>query len=198
MKFFKENSYDIVRLYINQIGIAIFSLVLYTAVGIIEDAALTTKIKALLSVFAILFYLVLLYTAAWDLGAKDKIKIDAGKLTQTKGKGAIMALFANVPNLIISIACALTSVLYILGCGEIFNTLSGVFNIIMRLFMAMYLGLLQAIFIAFEGDTHLYFFLQSLGYVFAPILPILATHIGYSFGLKEKRIFALNNNHKRK
>ena len=26
MKFFKENSYDVVRLFINQIGIAIFSL----------------------------------------------------------------------------------------------------------------------------------------------------------------------------
>ena len=32
MRFFKSNSYDIVKLYINQIGISIFSLFLYFAV----------------------------------------------------------------------------------------------------------------------------------------------------------------------
>ena len=44
MKFFKENSYDIVKLFINQIGITIFSFMLYTAVAMIEDESLFLKI----------------------------------------------------------------------------------------------------------------------------------------------------------
>ena len=60
MKFLKENSYDIVKLFINQIGIAIFSTVLYTAVGDIEDVALRSGIRIAISAFAMLFYFALL------------------------------------------------------------------------------------------------------------------------------------------
>ena len=60
MKFFKDNSYDIIKLYINQIGIAIFSLVLYTAIGFLEDAGLNLKLRVVLSVFATLFYFALI------------------------------------------------------------------------------------------------------------------------------------------
>ena len=67
MRFFKENSYDIVRLYINQIGISIFSMVLYTAVGTIE---LSSKLLDVgLSVFLLGFYFTLIYTASWEYGA---------------------------------------------------------------------------------------------------------------------------------
>lgn len=41
MKIFKENSYDIVKLYVNQIGIMIFSMLLYTAVGSFENESLS-------------------------------------------------------------------------------------------------------------------------------------------------------------
>ena len=59
MKFFKENSYDIVKLFIYQMGITIFSLVLYTAASAVEDAALKLKLRIILSVFATLFYFAL-------------------------------------------------------------------------------------------------------------------------------------------
>ena len=72
MKFLKENSYDILRLYINQIGITIFSLVLYFSVGMLDDKVLSLRLKIAISVFAMLFFFALLYTAAWDWGAKDK------------------------------------------------------------------------------------------------------------------------------
>ena len=84
MRFLKENSYDIVRLYINQIGMTIFSLVLYFSVTSLGDnpdsAALYVKLKIGISIFAILFFFALLYTAAWDWGANDKIRIDSGKI----------------------------------------------------------------------------------------------------------------------
>ena len=80
MKFFKENSYDIVKLLINQIGIAIFSMTLYFSIALIEDANLKSTLNLLVSIFSTLFYYALIYTAAWEFGAKDKIRIDGGKM----------------------------------------------------------------------------------------------------------------------
>ena len=54
------------------------------------------------------------------------------------------------------------------------------------------------VFISFSDNTQLFFLLQSVGYVIAPILPIIATHIGYTFGTKEKRIFGSKSTNKRK
>ena len=53
MKFFKENSYDVVRLFINQVGITIFSMIIYTAVGMVNiDSVARLGIKVAISVFA--------------------------------------------------------------------------------------------------------------------------------------------------
>ena len=108
MKFLKENGYDILRLYINQIGITIFSLILYFSVSSMEDKTLGLKIA--ISVFAILFYFALLYTAAWDWGAKDKIRIDAGREKKRVYKGALMSFFANLINFILAGVCLISSV----------------------------------------------------------------------------------------
>ncbi len=195
MKFIKENSYDIVRLYINQIGISIFSLVLYTAVGKIEDESLNLGIKIAVSVFSMLFYFALLYTVSWEWGAKDKIRIDAGRLEVKKSKALIMSVFANISNFIFAIICTATVAMYMLGLGDIFYTISGVFNLIMRLLAAMYLGFLQGVFAFASSNSELYYLLQSIGYIFCPLLAVGVTHLGYIFGLNEKKIFpsAKNN-----
>ena len=51
MKTFKENSYDIVRLYVNQLGIMIFSMLLYTAVGSFGDEKLSSALSIFVSVY---------------------------------------------------------------------------------------------------------------------------------------------------
>ena len=80
MKIFKENSYDIVRLYINQLGIMIFSMLLYTAVGSFENESLSTSLSVFVSIFSTCFYLALIYYMMWEIGAKDKIRIDGGRM----------------------------------------------------------------------------------------------------------------------
>ena len=107
MRFIKNNSYDIIKLYINQIGIAIFSLVLYTAIGMIDSETLPMPLKIGVSVFAILFYFVLIYTVMWEIGAKDKIRVDSGKEACFMSKGFLMGLFANLPNFIFTFICIL-------------------------------------------------------------------------------------------
>lgn len=198
MKFFKENSYDVVRLFINQVGITIFSMIIYTAVGMVNiDSVARLGIKVAISVFAMLFYFSLLYTVAWDWGAKDKIRIDGGRLEPIKLKGARIALLANIPNFILSFISALTVGLYLLGV-EGAQGAAAIFNTFTRLLMSMYLGVLQGVFVAFSSEQFLYQFWQAVGYFFIPILAIAATQIGYSFGLKERKIFpSANPKHKK-
>lgn len=190
MKFLKENSYDVVRLFINQIGIAIFSLILYTAVGMVElDQSAKLGINVSLSVFAVLFYFALLYTVAWDLGAKDKIRVDGGRMTQDKFKGAKLASLANIPNFILTFICTLTFAIYLIFDNAVSYTVSGIFNTIVRLLMSMYLGILQGIFAGLRSNTDMFYFAQAIGYLLIPIVAIAVTQFGYAMGTKEKKLF---------
>lgn len=197
MKFLKENGYDILRFYINQIGITIFSLVLYFSVSSMEDRTLGLRIKVAISVFAILFYFALLYTAAWDYGAKDKIRIDAGREKKRVYKGALMSFFANVPNFILAGVCFISTLIYRNG-AEGARAVEQVFNLILRMTNAMYIGLIQGVFSPFETNESLYVTLESIGYLVVPLFAILATHIGYVFGLKEIKIISSKNSKKNK
>ena len=61
MKFLKENSYDIIKLYITQIGIAIFSFMIYTAAGMIsKDSTVSSTILVIVSLFSTGFFFALL------------------------------------------------------------------------------------------------------------------------------------------
>ena len=195
MKFLKENSYDIIRLYINQIGITIFSLLLYIPILNLKDEALKPKLMIAISLFAILFYFALLYTASWDWGAKDKIRIDAGRLECKKYKGALIALIANSLNFVLAAVCAITIFIFIQSGANPAYSVYYIFNSILRLTAAMYLGLLQGIFASVQNNEFNALFV-SLGYFVMPFFAIGVTHLGYIFGLKEFKIFKIRKTNK--
>lgn len=191
MKLIKDNSYDIVRLYINQLGITIFSLVLYTAIGFVEDDALNFKIRVALSVFATLFYFILIYSAAWEYGAKDKIRIDSGKIEPVRAKGLIMSLVANLPNFLLAAGAILCMLVYMGGAHqEGFYTAFGVLNLIMRFCSAMYLGMIQGIF-SFVTDINASYLWQSVGYFVLPLVSVAVTHLAYTLGIKDFRLLSI-------
>lgn len=196
MRFFKNNSYDIVKLFINQIGIAIFSMMLYSSVSLIDLNEYKTPLYALISVFSMLFYFSLLYTAAWDFGAKDKIRLEGGRAVDgmreghIPAKGALLALFANIPNLLLVGLAIIFESISLLGGPEGFNTAFVLLNNFFRFLLSMYLGLIRGIF-SFLGDTLIGYFYQAIAYFFAPLLAIGATQLGYSFGYREFRISSL-------
>lgn len=191
MKFFKDNSYDIVRLIINQIGITIFSLALMAAIGAIEDSATHSTVLISASVFASAFYLVLIYTVGWECGAKDKIRIDGGRLSPIPAKGALMALIANVPNFLFTALGIATMLAFMNGADEGFYTAFAVFNLIFRFIESMYLGIIQGVFSGFSYDTDLRYLYEAIGFAIVPIFSILATQLGYSLGSKNIRILSL-------
>ena len=154
----------------------------------LEDKVLSLRLKVAISVFAMLFFFALLYTAAWDWGAKDKIKVDGGKMKLNRAKGALMALSANAINFLLAAVCVISMWLYMSGVESMLSV-SQIFNLFLRITNAMYLGLLQGIFSSWEEQANLYNLLQSVGYFVAPLLAVASTHIGYIFGVKNKRIF---------
>ena len=187
MKFIKDHSYDIIRLYIIQIGISIFSLLLYTSVSGLDDKDLANKLKIAISIFAILFFFALIYTLSWEWGANDIIRIDAGRQKKNVFKGTILAACANILNVILAGACIISMVAYMNGSGGALSVLQ-VFNLILRMTDAMYIGVLMSIFSFAEG-TDLYNLYQSIGYMLTPLLSMAVTHVGYVFGLKNIKIF---------
>lgn len=188
MRFFKENSYDIVRLYINQIGISIFSMVLYTAVGTIELSS--TLLDIGLSVFLMGFYFALIYTASWEYGAKDKIRIDAGKMDSSSSKGAKLALLAGVPNYLLAGLCLVFGLIYRATLSSGVGIVAVLFNTFMRLSMAMYLGIIQTMFGSFTGAADDAFVFHAAGFLVAHVLAVAVISLGYFLGSKDKRIFA--------
>ena len=188
MRFFKENSYDIVRLYINQIGISIFSMVLYTAVGTIE---LSSKLLDVgLSVFLLGFYFTLIYTASWEYGAKDKIRVDAGKIEPSHTKGIKLSLLAGVPNYLLSGLCLLFGLIYKATLSSGAGVVAVLLNTFMRLSMAMYLGVVQTAFGPFTSAADNSFAFQAAGFLVAHVFAVIVISLGYLLGSKDKRIFA--------
>ena len=193
MRFFKENSYSIVKLFVNQIGISIFSLMLYTAVTVANlDFDVTKLIKFMISIFSILFYAFLLYTISWEIGAKDRLHVDSGKEKKRPWKGAVLSLLANLPNFLFASVCLILILLYLSTGGEGFLSASGIVNLIFRLLASMYLGTVTFFFdLSASGGAPDYLILvrQSILFLVLPLISILATHIGYRMGLAQLRLF---------
>jgi len=183
MKFFKQHSYDIVKLFINQIGIAIFGLVLTMASAMMQDKYGDT-LGICVSVFSVLFYLYLVYVLIWDLGAKDKIRIDAGRLAYDRFHGFKLMLFAQIPSLFFAALLWLGAIFMAIG-GGFFNSLGGVFySIGLPLAWgldAMYLGLMDLV---FNRDMH---FLCALLFTLTSLPALGVCALGYVLGVKDIR-----------
>lgn len=107
-QFLKDNMYQSVRMLLNQIAMTMFALMLIFAVstaGEKNGASVSTNNLLLISVSAvsILFYLYLLYYMSYELGQKDGIRIQGGRMAPAPWKGFFIALIANIPNLLLGL-----------------------------------------------------------------------------------------------
>ena len=101
MKNFLHNySYSSVKMFVNQFAISIFGAMLSMA----STAAQNDTLAFWCSILSIVFYLFLIYTQAWELGAKDRISVDIGKKEYKPLTGLWTSVLANVPNFLIAIA----------------------------------------------------------------------------------------------
>ena len=187
MKFLKSNFHEILKLYINQIGIVIFSLaLLFPLEAMGGEEGIQPVWSILASVASVIFYYVLIYYVVWDLGARDKIRIDSGRYEPTPARGALLGLYANIPNLILALPLLVFTVINVLSgaCAQV----AAIFNLLTRFHSAMYLGTVLGI-TGFNSDpsSSVQIVVAAL-FVFLPLLSVAITHLAYYLGSREKRI----------
>ncbi len=183
-KFFKENSYLIVKLIVFQLGLMIMGLVTAFATG-----GSTNKAGWLFpasSVFCILFYLYLVFTVGYENGQKDGIRIEAGRISPRPMRFFLVGLAANSLNLLLGIlAVIFRLIMGVSLTGELDPEILyspawarsgyGVCNLIARFIQAMYTGVIQTL---SPGNSILVALL--------PLPAILVAGISYLFGVKFK------------
>ncbi len=103
MEIIKKYSYDIMKMLLNQAGIAMLALVM-TMATFNND-----KLYFITSILCMIFYIYLLYTMMYDMGQKDKPSIDGGRAVFQPLKGLWISLGANAVNIICGIMIAVFS-----------------------------------------------------------------------------------------
>lgn len=179
-RFWKNNSPVISKLMITQFGMTVFGILLYSAASVAQNTTLVTCF----SVFSVLFYLFLMYTAIWDVGAKDKIRIDGKRLSPRPQYGLLVSLCANIPNLLLALISAFgyLNIDRTVLTDDKFSTpawavnLYSVAHLVGSYINAMYLGITEALGIAIYPYALVLIVLPSL----------LTCFLGYYFGTKEK------------
>lgn len=165
-----------VKMFVDQIAMTVFGTIVTMATSQNDDLLLVA------SLFSIIFYLVVLYTVGWDIGARDKIKIDGGRMREFPAKGLFIALGANSINILLAL---------LIGFGILVGTewagnISVVCNAIARLIQGMYLGVIKLL----EDALYTEAVIQDVWWWFliTPIPAILTGWFSYYMGSKNKRI----------
>lgn len=134
-EFFKRYSYESVLLFVNQVAIGLFGLVLVLAAGKAENATLRT----VTSVFAIIFYLFLQFSTMWRVGSEDRVSIDLGKKKKNMAVPLKMWLLANSLNILLAL---------LVSCGlwfsdvAAFSAIGSVATTVKFIIEGMYVGVL--------------------------------------------------------
>ena len=98
-RFLKENSYQVVRVFLYQIALSFFGGMLALAGG----ASGSDLVLAGVSLLSVVFYLYLIFSLFYDNGQKDGIRVDAGRLKDNKIKGFAIAGAASVINFLLGV-----------------------------------------------------------------------------------------------
>lgn len=178
--FFKEHSYSMVRLFLNQIVMSVFGTIMCLS---------TSENRTLLvgsGILAIGMMLFIDYTFVWEIGAKDKIRIDGARLKPMPSKGLLIGIGGNIPNLILTL---------LIGFGAIVNTaaaqsIATVCNPLIRLLNGMYLGIFVTVqeLVYPEGSL----LIDYWWWYFVITLPVIFTSaLAYLLGSKGIRIGAV-------
>ena len=183
--FFHDYLYTSIKMLVDQLAISIFGLVLALAALAVSNGIFSIVVSS----FAILFYLFLIYTMLWEVGAKDRISVDVGKKPYRPHTGVLIALVANIPNFLVALLYALGTPF--MATHSWAGSMNGVLMTISALTEGMYRGLLAMVTIS---GTELYKFWWSY---FLIIVPSLVTAwVAYFAGFKNFRFVAAYFNKK--
>ena len=166
----KKYSYSAVKLFVSQMAISLFGLVLAIAC-----AKIGKTMQVVTSIGAVVFYLFLIYTSMWEVGSKDKFGVDYGKSESKPLTGLYIGLLANSLNFLLAIVVTLG---FLLGDGGILSKIGALCGTVAIFVEGMYSGLLSI----HIGEVPLNSFWFSY---FIITLPAIATAaVAYYAGVK--------------
>ena len=168
--FFKRYSYQSVHLFLNQVAIGLFGMVLALAAGMAGSSAL----KIVTSIFAIIFYLFLQFAAGWRVGSEDRVSVDLGKRKKDIFVPLKMWALASSLNFLLAVFVALAMWF---PDAEALSVVGAVSRVIKLIIEGMYTGVLS---LEIGGVT-----LNSLWFVHfvTPLPALLVLVASYLFGL---------------
>ncbi len=181
MKDFLHNySYGAVKMFVNQFAISIFGAMLSMATTAAENDVLAI----VLSVLAVIFYLFLIYTMTWEIGAKDRISVDIGKKKYRPHTGLFIALVANIPNFIFAIVYSIGYPF--MATYEWAGNMCGVVTLITVFLEGMYLGITTTVSVFGNTLNHYWW-----TYFLMTVPALLTAWIAYFLGYKNKKFTTL-------
>ena len=178
--FFHRYSYSMVKMFINQFAISVFGTMLSMATTATNNDVFTVSV----SIFSIVFYLFLLYTMIWELGAQDKIAVDVGKRPYRPFTGLYMGLLANAPNLLFALMFAIGYPF--MGTHAWAGTMNAVVKLYSVIFEGMYLGVTAVL--PFGAEVKIGAMWWS--YLAITVPAIVTATLAYYIGHKDFRVFA--------
>ena len=178
-QFFSKYSYKMVNIFVTQFAISIFGNVLALTFAKRDGLA------AIVSIFAILFNLFLVYTSIWDTGAKDKPAIDAGRAEMKASTGLFIALGAYIPTYILMAvyAALLPTATTTPGAAA---AVCAYVKLALFLFNGSYTGIMSVISIGNELISNFWW-----TYIIISLPTIAVCTLAYIFGTKDIRFTKL-------
>ena len=141
------------------------------------------------TVLAVVFLLYIQYTAMWDIGAKDKLAIDGGRMKEDIYFGAKAAVFASIPTFILTFLSIVFKSLYLITKVKVFGDIFNISYAVDLIWNYMYHGILM-IFSPGPDTVESWISLPYLALFFFLTVPsIVFRYLAYRMGLKGKRLF---------
>ena len=167
-------------MFVNQFAISIFGSMLAMA----TTAAENNTLSIIVSVLSVVFYLFLIYTLTWEIGAKDRISVDIGKKKYRPHTGLLISAVANIPNFVIALV-------YSIGYPFMENhkwagSVCAVVKMITIFLEGMYLGITTSVSVA--GQQLNYYWWT---YFIITIPALLIAWIAYYLGYRNKKFTTL-------
>ncbi len=119
MEFFRKNGYDIFKIFLNQIGLAMLALIMTIATYSNDKLYLGS------SIFCTVFFVYLLYVMFYDMGTSDKPSIDGGRTPFNPLKGLWISLWGNSLNILCGVMIAVFSLFIVMQNPVIVTDASG-------------------------------------------------------------------------
>ena len=172
--FWKKYSFGMVKLFITQCVIGLFGNIL----ALFSASMQSTAVTLAAGIFALIFYLFLIYITVWDFGSKDLPAINAGRMKRSDLTGLYIAIGANVPNLVLAVIHALC--LPFANSNELLSGICGISRIATLFIHGMYTAIMAVIKVGGSSINT-----QWWSYFIITIPSIIVGTVAYAMGSRE-------------